>query len=102
MLTQENAPVAQSGDQSSGALAVRSTYVASALAGVQAAQAGAAPRLSFFINRPEVDAGSLSALIIKNDWLRAGDIIHVAEIRRHTLTDADLDAAAHVVIGGAQ
>ena len=102
MLTQENAPVAQSGeDQSSGALAVRSAYVDSTPAGVQAAQAEAAPRLSYFINRPEVDAESLSDLIIKNDWLRVGDIVHVAEIRRHTLTDADLDAAARVVIGDA-
>ena len=56
----------------------------------------------FFINRPEVDADSLTELIVGNQWLRPGDAIYVAEIRRHILTDADLDVAARAVNGGAQ
>ena len=43
---------------------------------------------------------TLNALVIENDWLRAGDIVYITETRRHTLTDADLDAAARAVIGG--
>ena len=60
----------------------------------------AAPALNFFINRPEVDADSLTELIVGNQWLRPGDAVYVAEIRRHILTDADLDEAARAVIGG--
>ena len=62
----------------------------------------AAPALNFFVNRPEVDADSLTELIVGNQWLRPGDAVFVAEIRRHVLTDADLDVAARAVIGGAQ
>lgn len=55
----------------------------------------------FFINRPEVDADSLTELIVGNQWLRAGDAVYVADIRRHVLTEADLDEAVRAVIGGA-
>jgi hypothetical protein len=55
----------------------------------------------FFINRPEVDADSLTELIVGNQWLRPGDAVYVAEIRRHVLTEADLDEAVRSVIGGA-
>jgi len=106
MLAEKNTPTSHAGEhQAASALAVRSAYVSSALAGVRADQASAelpaAARLSFFINRPEVDAKSLSDLIIGNTWLRSGDVVHIAEIRQHILTDSDLDAAARVVIGGA-
>ncbi|WP_314435877.1 hypothetical protein [Massilia timonae] len=47
------------------------------------------------------EAATLSQLVIENDWLRAGDIVYITETRRHTLTDADLNAAARAVIGGA-
>ncbi|MFC3457219.1 hypothetical protein [Massilia haematophila] len=78
---------------------------APAQTGEEQSSPGAAPAQHWFINRPESDATSLTDLVIaenrKNDWLRAGDVVYVAEIRRHTLTDADLDTAARAVIGGA-
>jgi len=46
------------------------------------------------------EAQTLTKLVIENDWLRAGDVVYITETRRHTLTDADLDAAARTVIGG--
>lgn len=61
-----------------------------------------APDRHFFINRPEVDADSLTELIVGNQWLRPGDAVYVAEIRRHVLTEADLDEAVRAVIGGDQ
>ena len=85
MLAQQITPAAQTGEEQSSP--------------------GAAPAQHWFINRPESDATSLTDLVIgenrKNDWLRAGDVVYVAEIRRHILTDADLDTAARAVIGGA-
>lgn len=50
--------------------------------------------------RAENEAETLSQLVIENDWLRTGDVVYITETRRHTLTDADLDAAARTVIGG--
>jgi len=47
------------------------------------------------------EAETLTQLVIDNDWLRAGDVVYITETRRHTLTDADLNAAARAVIGGA-
>jgi len=91
MLAEKTTPTSHAGeDQSSGAgeFAARTSHWSNVQAG-----------LSYFINRPEVDAESLSQLIVGNDWLRPGDIIHVAEIRRHILTDDDLNAAARAVIG---
>ncbi|WP_312547605.1 hypothetical protein [Massilia sp.] len=51
----------------------------------------------------QFSAGSLSDLISANDWLRPGDVVYKAEtIYRHTLTEADFNAAAApAVIGGA-
>lgn len=49
--------------------------------------------------RAEHEAATLNELAIDNDWLRAGDIVYITETRRHTLTDADLNAAARAVIG---
>ena len=46
------------------------------------------------------EAATLNQLVIDNDWLRVGDAIFITETRRHTLTDADLNAAARAVIGG--
>lgn len=51
--------------------------------------------------RGDDEANTLSQLVIENDWLRAGDVVYITETRRHTLTDADLNAAARTVIGGA-
>jgi len=50
--------------------------------------------------RAGCEAETLNQLVIENDWLRAGDIVYITETRRHTLTDADLNAAARAVIGG--
>ncbi|OIJ42417.1 hypothetical protein [Massilia timonae] len=85
MLAQSNPPAVHAGeDQSSppGCLPVMSY--------------GTEPR-----ERAESEAETLSQLVIGNDWLRAGDVVYITETRRHTLTDADLNAAARAVIGGA-
>ena len=85
MLAQEIQTPAQTGEEQSSPVAASAQH--------------------WFINRPESDATSLTELVIgenrKNDWLRAGDVVYVAEIRRHILTDADLNTAARAVIGGA-
>lgn len=81
MLAQSNPPAAHAGEDRSSpktAIAVR----------------------AFFIAPPSPDANSMQDLVIRNDWLRAGDVVYITETRRHTLTDADLNAAARAVIGG--
>lgn len=62
----------------------------------------AAPVTSYAVLAIEPEAATLNELVIENDWLRAGDHVYIVEVRRHTLTDADLDAAARAVIGGAR
>lgn len=77
MLPQQNAPTVHAGeDQSSIA------------------------HRTYSVVQPEPEADSLNDLVIGNDWLRAGDAVWITETRRHTLTDADLNAAARAVIGG--
>jgi hypothetical protein len=110
MITAESLPVAHAGeDQASSEFAARSAHLESVLAGVQAAQAATqssteaqAPTQYWSIDHPEYDATSLAELITadnyKNDWLRAGDVVYIAEIRRHVLSDADLDSVARAVI----
>jgi len=66
----------------------------------QSSPPAAAPAVTYSVEPHEPDAASLNDLVIGNDWLRAGDIIYITETRRHTLTDADLNAAARAVIGG--
>lgn len=66
----------------------------------QSSPPAAAPVTSYSVLPIEPEAASLNELVIKNDWLRAGDHVYVIEVRRHTLTDADLNAAARAVIGG--
>ena len=85
MLAQSNPPAVHAGEgQSSppGCLPVMSY--------------GTEPR-----ERDELEAETLNQLVIDNEWLRAGDVVYITETRRHTLTDADLNAAARAVIGGA-
>ena len=66
----------------------------------QSSPSGCQPAMSYATEPPEPEAKSLNQLVIDNDWLRAGDIVYITETRRHTLTDADLNAAARAVIGG--
>lgn len=69
----------------------------------QSSPPGCLPAISYATEPREVggdEAATLNQLVIDNDWLRAGDAVYVTETRRHTLTDADLDAAARSVIGG--
>jgi hypothetical protein len=44
---------------------------------------------------------SLAKLVGCRPYLKAGDVIYVAEIRRHVLTNAELAAAAGTAIDGA-
>lgn len=174
MLSQQVDSSAHAGeDQASGALAKKSAHFANTQLGIITAKAQSqvaatqapAPCWSTSPSPEDFDAESLSNLIIANDWLRAGDIVHFGEkraialnelidaddiillmnqraqalagaaadgypgvtdtekkilngalrgwialcclpkffgiegIRRHTVTDADLDAAARAVIG---
>lgn len=48
---------------------------------------------------PEPEAHSLSELASAHQWLRPGDVIYTVDVRRHTLTESDLNAAARAVIG---
>ena len=49
---------------------------------------------------PEPEAHSLSELASAHQWLRPGDVVYTVDVRRHTLTESDLNAAARAVIGG--
>lgn len=82
MLAQSNTPAVHAGeDQSSGTRF--------------------APVVGYSVNPVETDAQSLTELVIDHDWLRAGDVVYVTTTSRIVLTDADLNAAARAVIGGA-
>jgi len=70
-------------------------------AGEDHSSPGAAPVTFYTVEPIEPEAATLNELVIENDWLRAGDVVYITETRRHTLTDADLNAAARAVIGGA-
>jgi hypothetical protein len=65
----------------------------------------AAAQQYWFTNFPEYDAKSVAELVVANERdgfaMRVGDAVYVTEIRRHILTDADLDAAARVAIAAA-
>lgn len=61
-----------------------------------------APVVGYSVNPIELDAPTLTELVIDHDWLRAGDVVHMTTTRRVVLTDSDLNAAARAVIGGAQ
>lgn len=72
-------------------------------AGEEQSSAQAATQQYWFTNHPEYDGKSVVELVVTNERsnfaMRAGDVVYVAEIRRHVLTDLDLDAAARAVIG---
>lgn len=53
------------------------------------------------ITPPQHGAKSLADLAHARQWLRPGDVVYVIEARRKVLTEADLNAAARAVIGGA-
>lgn len=82
MLAQTNLPAAHVGEDQSSPAAVAQQY--------------------WFTNFPEYDAKSVAELVVANERdgfaMRVGDAVYVAEIRRHVLTDSDLDAAARVAI----
>ena len=63
---------------------------------------GTAPTATYSVLRHdfEPEAGSINDLVFDNDWLRPCDAVYVTEVRRHVLTDSDLNAAARALIGG--
>lgn len=72
---------------------------------VHAGEDQASPRAEEAIRQwstepPEPEAHSLSELASAHQWLRPGDVIYAVDVRRHTLTESDLNAAARAVIGG--
>lgn len=71
----------------------------------QSSQAVGAPAQYWFTTHPEYEAKSVADLVVQNERdgfvMRPGDAVYVAEIRRHVLTEDDLNAAARAVIGGA-
>ncbi len=85
MLAQSNPPAVHAGEDQSSPPAC--------LSAISYATEPREPRAS--------EAATLNQLVIDNDWLRAGDAVFIIETCRHTLTDADLNAAARAVIGGA-
>jgi hypothetical protein len=86
MLAQSNAPAVHAGEN-------------------QSSPATSAPGQYWYTTHPEYEAKSVADLVANNHRggfeMRVGDAVYVAEIRRHVLTDADLNAAARAVIGGA-
>lgn len=93
MLAEETMPAAHAGeDQSSAAVDACAAHWDGVRAGLQ----------QFWSkHHPECGESSLAALASKEQWLNAGDVVYVSEVRRHILTDADLNAAARAT-GGAQ
>lgn len=53
------------------------------------------------ITPPQHGAKSLSDLAKIRQFLGPGDVVYITCVHRHTLTEADLNAAARAVIGGA-
>ena len=49
---------------------------------------------------PEPEARTLPELANQEQWLRPGDVVYTVDVRRHILTESDLNAAARAVIGG--
>jgi len=50
---------------------------------------------------PVIDNAPLTAVILRQSRKPAvGDVVYVTEVRRHVVTNADLNAAARAVIGG--
>ena len=93
MLAQSNPPAVHGGeDRSSPEFAERSAHWASAQAGLD----------HWSRVRPVCGVPSLAELAEHEQTLRAGDIVYITQVRRHVLTDDDLNAAARAVIGGEQ
>jgi hypothetical protein len=107
MLSQEIAMPAHAGEeQSSGAFAARLAHHNNTLAGIAAARREARPDTAiaqaWSFKLPPIDNVTLTAAILQQARkVRAGDVVYVTEVRHHVLNDADLDAAARVVIGSA-
>jgi len=71
-------------------------------AGEEQSSPGAEPAIrQWSTEPPEPEARSLSELANQEQWLRPGDVVYTIDVRRHTLTESDLNAAARAVIGGA-
>ena len=82
MLAQTNLPAAHVGEDQTSSVVAAQQY--------------------WFTNFPEYDAKSVADLVLANERggfaMRVGDAVYAAEIRRHVLTDADLDGAARIAI----
>jgi hypothetical protein len=104
MLTHENAAGAHAGeDQASSEFAARSAHLAAAVAGVAAARVeSTATTECWSVGFPHHAAKSLAELAKVRQWLQPGDVVYVADVRRHILTEDYLNAAARAAGGGAQ
>ncbi|WP_306393414.1 hypothetical protein [Telluria beijingensis] len=72
-------------------------------AGEDQSSSGAVPAIrQWSTEPPEPEARSLSELASAQQWLRPGDVVYTVDVRRHVLTESDLNAAARAVIGGVQ
>jgi hypothetical protein len=74
-------------------------------AGEEQSSPATAAQQYWFTNFPEYDAKSVAELVLANERggfaMRVGDAVYAAEIRRHVLTDSDLDGAARIAIAAA-
>lgn len=109
MLTQENAPVSHAGeDRSSVApeFAGRLAHHQRTMAGINAARLDAdhdpVIAQAWSVKLPVIDNAPLTPLILQQKHkVLAGDVVYVTEVRRHVITDGDLNVAARVEIGAA-
>ena len=107
MLAEKTMPASHAGeDQASAEFAARTAHHQNTMAGIAAARLVAAvdPVIAqaWSVKLPVIDNAPLTPVILaQKHQMLAGDIVYVTEVRRHVVTDADLNAAARVEIGGA-
>lgn len=93
-------------DQSSLGFAARLAHHVKTMQGIQAARLEAVTdsviTQAWSTKLPIIDNAPLTAVILRQSHKPAvGDVVYVTEVRRHVVTNADLNAAARAVIGGA-
>ena len=107
MLAEKSTPAAHAGeDQSSPEFAARLAHHCKTMQGIQAARlevvTDSVIAQAWSTKLPAIDNAPLTAVILRQAHKPAvGDVVYVTEVRRHVVTNDDLNAAAHAVIGGA-
>lgn len=105
MVPHENALVAHaSGDQASADCATRLSHHKNTMSKISATRltrpSDTVISRAWSAKVPALCNISLSDAILQQERKPlAGDVVYVTEVRHHVLTDAELNAAAHVVIG---